>query len=127
MNYHINFDDSSSKQKLYNYLKMLDGTWNIKIERPRKDRSLKENNYYHGVVVKMIADEVGDLPEATHEELKWLFLKYEGLNKLSGETEWRVKSTTELSTVEMEEYLERCRVWAYEFLGLIIPLPNQII
>jgi hypothetical protein len=127
VNYHINFDDSSSKQKLYNYLKMLDGTWNIKIERPKKDRSIKENNYYHGVVVKMIADEVGELPETIHEELKYMFLKYEGLNKLNGETEWRVKSTTELSTVEMEEYLEYCRVWAHEFLELVIPLPNQVI
>lgn len=127
MNFHIDFDSQKSKQELFNALKMLQGKYNIKIERPKKPRSLQENNYYHGVVVKMIADEVGDLPTEVHEDLKNLFLKHECVNRLTQEPEIRVRSTTELSTVEMEEYIEMCRVWAYNFLQLTIPLPNQII
>ena len=33
---------------------------------------------------------------------------------------------TRLDTLEFTEYVEKCRVWANEFLGLNIPLPGEV-
>jgi len=37
-----------------------------------------------------------------------------------------VKSTTSLSTVEMEDYLSKCRQFGSLTLGIFIPLPNEV-
>ena len=37
-----------------------------------------------------------------------------------------LKSTTQLSTVEMNEYWEKIQQFAAEKLGLVIPDPNQV-
>ena len=46
---------------------------------------------------------------------------------LGGEKIPITKSTTELSTVEFEDYVAKIRMWAASFLSLIIPLPNEIL
>lgn len=35
-------------------------------------------------------------------------------------------STTRLDTVEFTDYIEKCRLWVNEFLGLNIPLPGEV-
>jgi hypothetical protein len=35
-------------------------------------------------------------------------------------------STTRLDTLEFTDYIEKCRLWANEFLGLQIPLPAEV-
>ena len=35
-------------------------------------------------------------------------------------------STTRLDTLEFTDYIEKCRLWANEFLGLQIPLPGEV-
>ena len=37
-----------------------------------------------------------------------------------------VSSTTDLSTIKMEDYLMHIRVWASQFLGCFVPLPNEV-
>ena len=108
----------------------------ISIEKAKKSRSTQENRYYRGVIVPLIK---AGLKEATgetysndqvHDLLKTRFLMYKVKIKdgeFSGDDEYltRIKSTTELSTVEMEQYLEDCRGFALEYLGVTIPLPNE--
>jgi hypothetical protein len=62
--------------------------------------------------------------QETHEFLKHRFLTKEILVK--GKMYEVTKSTTDLSTVEMEEYLETIRRWVIEDLKAIIPLPNEV-
>lgn len=101
------------------------GTYQLKIEKLRKDRSNEQNRYMHGVVLKMILDEMGE--ESTEEEMvklknlmKSLFLRKQihGFDTFG--------DTSDLSTVEMEEFLEKVRRWASATLNLYIPLPNEI-
>lgn len=100
----------------------------LTVGRYRKPRSDMENRYYWGVVVNMISDAMGESDkEYVHEILKSLFLE-EVKYKTVGDRQIklkRVKSTTELSTVEMESYMESIRRWAASFLGVVIPEPNQ--
>lgn len=125
-NFHIDFDCISSKMLLHDALKQLNGVYNIRLERPKKHRSKEENRYFHGVILPMIAMEIGDLESDVKEELKAMFLGYTETNKY-GVVVNKVKPTSSLTTEEMEKFLNDCRHWAYHFLNLIIPLPNEVI
>jgi hypothetical protein len=125
-NFHINFDDICSKMLFIDAMSTFNGIYNIRIERPKKSRSSGENKYFHGVILPMIALEVGDLEIDIKDELKAMFLGYTVENKF-GIIVNKVKATSSLTTQEMEKFLDDCRYWAYHFLNLIIPLPNEII
>ena len=90
------------------------------IIRPeRKQRSGEQNRYYHGVVVKILAEHCGYTPAEMHDALRVKFL-----SEQSGEL-LKVRSTTDLTTKEFEEYAEQIRVWASAELGCFVPLPNE--
>lgn len=109
-----------------------DGRYQV-IVKARKRRSNKQNAYYHAVVCSMVMEgfqgigyrEVTD-SEMAHRVLAGRFLKRRMVNDETGEiiSEW-IESTRKLSTTEMEEYLDKCRQFAAEYLGISIPLPNQ--
>ena len=51
-----------------NYLRQFEGQEvNIIVDKIRKERSIKENNYYWGVVIPLLGDEFGYTPEEMHE------------------------------------------------------------
>lgn len=104
-----------------------------------KDRSRKEEKYYHGVVVRMVAEEMGISYSHAHEFLKEMFLTIEDKVTVKGR-EIRFKrtlSTTELTDEAYRKYWKKCVEWASlpteEYglgpesgLGLYIPLPNEV-
>ncbi|MFA4990580.1 MAG: hypothetical protein WC579_01550 [Candidatus Paceibacterota bacterium] len=93
----------------------------IEIKRyyPKKDRSAQQNRYMWGVVYQILSDFTGHSPEEIHEAMKYEFLLEKG-SKLK-----IPKSTTELSTIEMEDYLSKIREFASMELGVYIPSPNE--
>jgi len=109
-----------------------DGRYRVRLDA-RKRRSNKQNAYYHAIVCSMVAEglrengyrEVTD-SEIAHKILSGRFLKRRLIDEDTGEvlSEW-TESTTKLSTKEFEEYLDQCRQFAAEYLGIPIPLPNQ--
>lgn len=91
----------------------------IKRNRKKRERSLAQNRYYWGVPVAILAENFGYSDEEMHEALKWQFLKkHEGRIPT-------VRSTTDLSTVEMENLLSKIRQWASSEFGVYIPTPNE--
>ena len=102
------------------HIKSLDGKFiQLVVRRYRTNRSNNQNKYYWGVVIKILGDELGYMPDEMHEALKWKFLRKGG--KLE-----TVKSTSSLTTIEFEEYLELIRIWALRDLEIAIPLPNEV-
>ena len=89
------------------------------IKRFRKARSAAQNNYTWGVVYDILSKETGFTPEEVHQVYGEMFLSYEK----DGHT--FVKSTTKLTTVEMEDYLSKVRQHASQFFHCYIPLPNE--
>lgn len=83
----------------------------------KRIRSNPQNDYYFGVVVKMIANDYGDSPKETHKRLKDMFLIAK-----DGEKE---PSTKDLSVEEFNEYIEYCCIHAAQDMGLYIPPPNE--
>jgi hypothetical protein len=65
----------------------------------RRKRSLSQNSYYWGIVVAMLAEAAGYSPEEMHDALKFELLRVHGDSRLP-----TARSTTELTTVEMEDY-----------------------
>lgn len=97
----------------------------LNIQLDKKDRSNSQNAYMWGVLIRMIADEMGMTDDATHEMLKMMFLKVGYEHK--GKRYEYARSTTSLSTIEFEDYCERIRLFASSELGLIIPLPGEVL
>ncbi len=98
----------------------------LSIAAQKKDRSDNENRYYWGVVVKILGDELGYSSDEMHEALKFKFLRMEaepdGKRRLE-----TVRSTATLKTDEFEDYLDRIRMWAAADMGIVIPLPNEVL
>ena len=100
-----------------------DGTIvNCTVRKASKIRSLPQNNYYWGVVLNYIGNQTGYEPEEVHENMKQEFLRDHEVQNFM----YHIKSTTELTTEEFEDYLEHIRRWAAQFLELYIPLPNEV-
>lgn len=115
---------SVDKEKVISYIKRLPENllgYKLQIQTIRRTRSLNENSYYWGVVVKMLADELGYLPEEMHDALRIKFLTIH-TDKLPS-----IKTTTKLTTSEFEEYLSKIRTWSSLELGVLIPMPNEVI
>lgn len=99
---------------------MLNAPVDITIRRHRKTRSDRQHRYYFGVVVAVLAEFTGYTSDEMHDALKWKFLRVDPESLLP-----TVRSTTSLTTVEFEDFLELVRAWAAADLGVVIPLPNE--
>lgn len=99
------------------------GEVDVIVEKPRKERSLPQNRFYFGVVLEIIHEETGWEKEDIHEYFKIKFLR----EPLNDQGMFRVKSTTELTTIEMEEYIEKIRREVAMELAIEIPLPHEVI
>jgi len=103
----------------------------ITFERSRKKRSNEQNRYYWGVIIPMFQQGVNDCfgeiwdIKNTHEHLKSTFNREEKVNKKTAEVVQLLKSTSENSTIEMEEYHDKIREWMRENMDIICPLPNE--
>jgi hypothetical protein len=126
--------DFLSKQNFMNDIKDFndkDRVW-IVVEKYYSKRSLKQNNLLH-LYLSEIAKETGMQLEQIKDALKKKFLTValttkDGeivADKESGEVLERVKGTSELTVVEFMEFTDNVRVWAMEFLGIYLPLPEE--
>lgn len=107
--------------RLFDYLKTLEGVrCEVSVRKIRAQRSNNQNNYYFGVVCKVLGDYFGYEPDEMHEALKLKFLQVGACDVPT------LKSTTKLNTEEFEEYLERIRRWAAVDYGITVPLPNEV-
>lgn len=96
----------------------------VEVRREKNKRTLDQNAYYWGVVLKTISIDTGHTEQELHDILKSFipkktlpFIKKDG----SIVNIPVPRSTTELSTGEFSEYIERIRAkFAMEF-GIIIP------
>lgn len=93
------------------------------VRRRRKQRSDRQSRYYWGVIVSILAEHFGYRREEMHEALKFEFLRVDPDDTRPLAT---VRSTTSLSTVEMEDYLDAVRMWALTEYEVLIPLPNEV-
>lgn len=103
----------------------------ISIERKKKTRSCPQNRYYWGCIIPAIQQGLFETQgewisiDEVHEFLKQNFNYKEIVNDKTGEVLRLGITTTDKSTLEFEEYMDKCRQFADEYLNIIIPLPNE--
>lgn len=105
------------------------GAIRIEIMEHRPRRTDRQNRYYWPCFVQPLADflrEQGDLTEdeEAHELIKAKFLRKTIVNKKTGEVMEYVGSTTDLTTKEFNEYLDRVAFWLADMFGIVVPDPN---
>tara|TARA_B100000768_G_C11195976_1_gene339498 strand:- start:255 stop:653 length:399 start_codon:yes stop_codon:yes gene_type:complete len=100
-----------------------DKTVEVTIKEYKPKRSNQLNQYYWGVVVKIISDYTGYTKEETHELLKQTFLK----KKILIDDEWydTTESTTKMNNKEMLEFIDEVKMWASQTLSVYIPDPHE--
>lgn len=101
----------------------------------KKPRSVEQNAYFHGVILKMLSSYTGHSADEMKLCLRNMFLmkmkSYPRYEKKEGKLikgismEQVPVSTSELSTKEFEDFNKRCRAFGAE-LGVSIPLPNEV-
>ena len=102
----------------------------ITIEKHKKKRTKRQNDYWFGVVVPMVQMGImqhGTLVtlEQTHEMLKGMFLEFDVPISEDGEFVTMTKGTSSLDTVEFNELIGNVQQWSAEMLGVVIPDPNE--
>lgn len=106
-------------------------TIKIIFQKITNKRSNKQNRYYFGVIIPIflnaIKEEWGEVwsIHELHEFLKSNCNYEEFVNEDTGEIIRKVKSTTDNSTTEQEEFHENCRRLCDSFFNTIIPMPNE--
>ena len=102
----------------------------ITVKRQTRHHSSNQRSYYHGVVVDMIAADIGESNEETHELMKAdsaVLRKYaRKIELLNGKFIQMPPSTKHLTSEQYTEYIEERRRWAATFLGLSIPDPGEV-
>jgi hypothetical protein len=93
----------------------------VTITRERKAGSHRQQGYYFGVIIPLLMDYGYDKDEA-HEALKHEHLRV----PVDSGYPPRTKSYAALSTVEREEYHEKCRM-TLSRMGTYCPLPNEVV
>lgn len=88
-------------------------------EGKRYEKS-NQNGYYWGIIIPILADYFGYLPDEMHEALKNKFLRIGGTDELP-----KIKSTTSLNTKQWEELMEKIRIWASTEYDINIPEPKE--
>ena len=129
---HITHNQITNKKvirKAFEELK--DGRYLVSIES-NKHRSSPQNKYYWGCCLPLVKDGLIDVGyreinsnEATHDLMKYMFLKKRIVNEETGEVIETIGSTTELTTIEFNDYIDRIAQFTAEMLGVVIPPPNS--
>lgn len=97
------------------YLQDSEKIYDIEIKEENK-RTLPQNSYYWGVVIKIISEHVGEDPLSLHEIFKNTFLGFDLEDGLS-----KGKSTRDISKERFVKYINDIKEWAFNWLNIVIP------
>ncbi len=114
--------DFETWKQFSRYLLSMNGKRVEVVVKPyRRQRTIPQNNYWHGVVTVILGEHFGYTGEEMHEALKFEFLRKEESGKPP-----TVRSTTDLNTVEFNQLIETVQIWAASEYGVFIPDPEKV-
>jgi hypothetical protein len=125
----LQYDERNSQLLACEYQRLEGCQVVITLDKERKTRSINQNAYLWGVIIATLNKELGynDNDSNIHEYLKSKFLSKEIQSPINpSESLTIIRSTNDLNTIEMEEYLTAIRSWASSELNIYLPLPNEV-
>lgn len=104
----------------------------LTLETYYRKRTLEQNNLFH-LYCSQIAEDTGQDLEAVKSTVKLLYARkplldkdgQEQFNVATGELLEYVQDTSSMNTVEMADLTEKTRMFAMEFFGIYLELPEQ--
>ena len=107
-----------------------DVTYTVYLLDHKKSRTLNANRYYHGVVLKTIANHMGEknidiTASDLHEVMKGRFNAKVVI--IDGEAVEIGETTQKMSQDKFVEYIELIREWSLDRLNCYIPLPTEVV
>jgi len=121
-------NSTTAKQNCINFIMAIDSSkkpiMDVSIIPFKKDRTLPQNRYYWGVVLKHICEYTGNTKLEAHDLFSDAYLPKKTVI-IGSKTFERTISTTELDTVEFNAFIDCVCRYVAEELGLYIPLPNE--
>ncbi len=116
---HFRTVNEDVKQNAIKAIQGLEGVWDIRIEKYKKDRT-KAQNSLMWLWLGIISNDTGESPENLHNIFKLRFLGTEKIQSMGYSIEIP-KSTTKLTTQEFTDYLDKIEGLA---LSIDIRLPH---
>ena len=123
----IHKQDSLRRENCRQYIDELDPNrkWRVVIKEYRKQRSLYQNAYIHAVPLMLISEHTGYSINEIKEYLCGEFMGWEDY-EMFGEIHKRpIKTTSQMNTKQMTEFIEFMQWWGSHQLNLRIPSPNE--
>lgn len=105
------------------FKQLKDGRYRVEVSGYSK-RSNPQNAYYWGCVLPMVQEGIKYLGTELTQGETHDFLKGRFNTVLIADGLVAPKSTAALSKVEFSEYIEKVRLFAADFLGVVIPDPS---
>ena len=124
---HAGFFDMAQAEldKMVEYIQSIgpDERVRITIDKAKENRKVSnpQFRYYYGVICKLLGEHTGHTKDEIDSALKWMFLKQ--IDDLGVPF---VPSKTQLTTVQIEQFHQRCRDWALVALDVYIPRPHEV-
>ena len=120
-------DPASISRTMQKLLELDEADYFLKIEKVRKIRSMNAERYYRGVVVKMIADEMGEIDhDYIHNMLGEKFKPKKKIKWPDGSVSEEVMSNADLDSKEHSDYVSKCRNWSSTELNCFIPSAGDL-
>lgn len=118
--------DEAGRQRVLDLIAQLDLSkqgWKITVAPNARKRSLDQNALYHKWC-GIIAAETGHSHDEIHEWCKGQFLEPR-IVEFRGEV-MEIRTTTNLTTAQMSDFMNRVYAWATSELGLLLPIPEEL-
>lgn len=121
--------DDALRRRAMSFLAALDLSkpWEVTIKPYRKRRTLNQNSLmwaWLNEVAGHVEDHTGQDADDIHEFFKQKFL-HPKVIEIGGETVLKY-TTTELSTAEMKDYMDRIYAFVTQEFGIMLPLPEEM-
>jgi len=97
----------------------------ITIAPEEQRRSLRQQAYYRGVVLEMMARQSGHTTQELHNAMRGRYLLETVIDPISGRELTYTRSTADLTVAEFSKYLDEVMLLGAEWLGLSFPPPRR--
>jgi len=118
---------SLAKVNACEYVSSLDHkkSWVVEIKRYVKKRSNDQNAYIHAVPFKILVDHTGYTIDEMKEYLCGEFTGWEEYEMFGRRKVRPLRTTSQMDTLEMTNFIEWMQWWASTNLNIRIPSPNE--
>jgi hypothetical protein len=126
----FDFDDAGVRSRVLSALGRRRGWQEIEAKDYKPSRTTRQNRYYWSCFCELLADHMsrdgkGWTREMAHETFRTMYLQVSDMDEQTGRILTRPRSTTELTTSEFNEYLDKIAAMLAGELGLIVPEPAE--